>query len=178
MVIVKRNFVVGLVAYLHQAALSIDRLPSDDMTPLIDFNKTSRYSLQDVVARLKDLNHGRCPENQFQESVRRTIIESLTIRAKILFLLLIPIEFPRLCLVEIALEHYEQLLSDKSMWNRKQFINVRLEIAYTCALIEPLIQPRSVRELTRNVSHLNQAEHSTFKSVEEIAGEKWLVNGK
>lgn len=174
MVVVSKKFVMGLASYLLQASLSIDRIPREDMAPLIEFNKLSRYSLQDVLARLKQLNHGRCPENKFQESIRWSIGEALIIRTKICLQQLICIEYPRLCLVEIALQHYEQLHADKSRWSRKQFVNVRLEIAYTGALIEPLIHPRFVREATYKVDHLNHAEHLKVKSVEEIAGQDWL----
>ena len=174
MLIVKSNFVIGLTAYLHQTALSLDRIPFNDMTPLIEFNKTLHHSLQDVLTRVGHLNHGRCPENQFQETVRWSFCKSLITFIRVHSHQLILIEYPRLCIVEIALSHYEQLLADKNKWSRRAFVDTRVEIAYSGALIESLIPSRFMRESICNVGHLNHAEHLTVKSVEEIAGDDWL----
>ena len=178
MIVVKRKFAVGLASYLCQAALSLDRIPFEDMTPLIEFNKTLRYSLQDALARLSHINNKVCHENRFAQwdipwtcARRRDYLATI---GRICTLREIAIRDVRLWFVERALRHYEQLLADKSKWSRMQFVDVRLEIAYSCSMITPLIHPRFSREAVYKVDHLNHAEHLKVKSVEEIAGNDWL----
>jgi hypothetical protein len=178
MIVVSRNFTVGLSSFLLQASLSLDRVSAQDLSPLIEFySKTSRHTLRDVLARLKCINHGRCPENRFQGETRQTIVDVMITLVAVCSFKQVIVRFPRLSLVEIALQHYEILLADKSKWNQTQVMDVRLEIAYTGALLEELIHPKSVLEATYKVYHLNHAENVKLKTVEEIAGVNWLISG-
>src|SRR2546428_296714 len=65
MLVVSRKFLIGLASFLEQAHLSLDRLPRNDLSALIDFyGGTSEYDPREVITRLEEINHGSCAVNR------------------------------------------------------------------------------------------------------------------
>jgi hypothetical protein len=167
---------MGLVCFLRQAALSLDRVSAHDMTPLTEFyaNK-SRYAPGAVLTKLRSINHERCPANRFDQGQRPGVGDILKTLAQVFTFRKATIMDTRLCIAEVAVRQYEALLGDRGKWNQSDVNELRLHLSYTADLLVRQVHPRLAREATAAVYHLNHAEHLKLKEVEEIAGESWLL---
>ena len=170
---------VGLVGFIQQAQLSLDRLPPEDLTRLVDFyDRESRYAPQDVLSRLTEINHGAPPgkdhDPAYQKRASGVVSRFVRDAAGVLVLHRAVIRDARLCLAEVALRHFVALLADRTKWVQSTVVDVRLELAYIALLLERSIHPRSARESTHRVYHLNHADGLKHMAIEEIAGVSWL----
>ncbi len=167
---------MGLVSFLRQAALSLDRVSSQDLTPLTEFYaRRSQHSPGDVQVRLRSINHGQCAANRFDQGQKIGVTDLLLTLLQLLMLRKVAIKDTRLCIAELALRHYEVLLAERSQWNQADVNDVRLQLSYTADLLAQQIRPCSAREAASAVYHLNHAEHLNLKAIEGIAGESWLL---
>lgn len=171
---------LGLVGFIQQAQLSLDRLPSDDLSRLVHFyDQQSKHTPHDVLSRLAQVNQGTPCEKVDDPFCSGRATSGLTRLFRnawdLLLLHRILIADTRLCLAEVALRHYVAILTDRTKWVQATVVDVRLEMAYVALLLERAIHPRAVRELTHRVYHLNHAESLKLMAVEDIAGSSWLV---
>lgn len=156
------KFLVGLSSFLNQANLSIDRLPREDLSALIDFyTNKSKYTPSQIVRKLDDFSRQPEAENSFSTGF------------EIAFLGKVSCPYPQLYFAQQALKHLEVLLADRKMWQARFVIDVRLELASASALVEEKI-PMFKRNTNRPVFHLNQNDQLTTRSVENLAGDDWL----
>jgi hypothetical protein len=181
MIVATRSFLLGLVSFMDQATLSLDRIPSHDLSKLIAFyRESSKHKLRDVVDRLERINRGECAENRFDLGTNRSqkglpyIIEICMTAVKVGTFREAVIKDSRLWFAERALRRLEQLLTERASWEPGAVHDVRIELAHAASLVASAIRPRSKRDSVGQVFHLNHAETLSVKSVEDIAGEDWF----
>jgi hypothetical protein len=170
--ILKRSFVIGLASFLRQASLSIDRIPFNDLSSLLDFYKNaSKHTPTDILKKLEAVIHRPAT---YEGDSKEELIHALRFGLKLAFMRDLRVTAPELYFVEKALKRLEELLANRALWQQKIVIDVRLEVAFAGVLLENKIHPRFEREAIGRVFHINHAEHLKLKSVETLAGKEWL----
>jgi hypothetical protein len=172
----KKQSVAGLAAYLWQAELSLDRLQANDIREFLDYcSQNCRYTPDDVLAVLN-----RIASPSGGDGIAGSAHRALGMCCSALGGLLSPfgdvvcVPMSRLDRARNALAGLVSLADDGSLRTPERISAVRTELAHAASLVRKDLHPRSRRDATHYVTHLNSAEHLHLRTVEEIAGEDWL----
>ncbi len=172
----KKQSVAGLAAYLWQAELSLDRLQANDIREFRDYcARNCRYTPDDVLAVLNRIASPSSGDGN-AGSAHRALGMCCSALGGLLYPFgdVVCVPMSRLNRVRNALAGLVSLADDGSLRTPEQIGAVRTELAHAASLTRKGLRPRSRRDATHYVTHLNSAEHLHLRTVEEIAGEDWL----
>lgn len=176
-----QRYVAGLYCFLRQASLSLDRIRSDNLLPLMRFYQTKGCGPLDVLESMgcvlgatddsgpPSWLHSRafspaCTCWRFvSSSVSWLVIDRACLRQS------------ELRAIGKALKRLDHVLNDSSLWHVSYVSEVRVALSEAAELIRPLIHPRRLRADADKVYHLNHSDHIEVKSISETVGPDWLT---
>ena len=161
--LVAKDFLFGLSAYVLQAALSLDRTPKNDVAALATYYADNRIPLPpEIVQQLaRHLPGGDCAVTGSLSGA----IGLLTGRFSLM---------NRNWLLDLkqALEEYGRVMSPGYSSSVAERGELRLRLSYADGDLWKKFGRRRRRELSL-VDHLNSAEFLPHKSLREIVGDRW-----
>src|SRR5579859_7350968 len=155
MIFVRPKFITGLAAFLWQTALSLDRLPSDDLRLLKEYYESkSPTNHRQLLSRLDDLIGGDNEAAGFSPRFDgSSMLEPvITMRAFLISWFFssvfgsVPIAAHRLASVRSAIRRLDDLLSNPRNWEKVQVTNIRLELGYAASFLTNMVHPKSARQ--------------------------------
>lgn len=161
--LLSKQFLFGLNAYVRQAALSLDRTPKNDVGALATYYAEHRIPLpQDVVQQLDRLLPGG------DLAVKGSIgaaIELLTGQLSL-------VNRIRLLELRLSLDEYGCLLRQLDNSSEVDRGRLRLRLSYADAYLCTKFSSRRRDEISK-VDHLNSAEFLPHRTLPEIVGNHW-----
>jgi hypothetical protein len=157
-----RNFALGLLAYIRQAALSLDRAPNSFVEPMQYFyNARIIPPPFAVIRRLESLSGKR----YFDGINIKTIINRMTGRV-------VGINKEKLKVILEALHKLDALLNGRVVQTASERVVIRLLLSKAEELIRQSLGA-AYSAKADNIDHLNATEGQALKEFREIAGSGW-----
>jgi hypothetical protein len=180
-----RSNALGLLAYVNQAELSLDRTPPDNYADLVLYYSLNiRPQVSDVVERLHQLVltnpcsiasstdwhlwEKRLASIPYRLACYVNALPNWYLRGTIC------LEHDQMKAVSDALLAFSGIVCGSFTPSQDERIDVRLKLAYSALIIGVHVPNKRLVFDARNVEHLNQSEHLKLRSVNEIAGSDWM----
>ncbi|MDH4318145.1 MAG: hypothetical protein OEV64_07120 [Desulfobulbaceae bacterium] len=166
-----REFIVGLIACLNQAALSLHRATSTSQ--LIAFYKEEkRHDMLNMILNFLQPRYTKSINDQvgmlgeiwlkFLSWYSWKIFKVANLPDKTVY-----------CAVN-ELKAFLAILEEQPNIFPKNRIELRMNLNKVAEEIASYVPDRSLVKKTQKVCHVNQAKHLSLYEVEEIAGSQWL----
>lgn len=180
-----RSTALGLLAYVNQAELSLDRTPLDNYAELVLYYSLNiRPKVSDVVERLQQLvlTSPYSIASGIDWHIWKKRLASIPYRLACYFNALpnwylrktICLQHDQMKAIADALLAFSDIVSSSFTPSQDERIEVRMRLAYSAFMISLQIPNKRLVFNARNVEHLNQSEHLKLRSVNEIAGSGWM----
>ena len=180
---VSHKLLVGLLTYVNQAELSLDRLDLNARQELAAFyNNTVFYPVSKVVKCLEAMLGSRDTSTPTTWETWERVLTSwhyIVLSACSSFLswhfvggAYIP--KAQLDFVLCALRQFDRVVQCPDCYEVRELKDVRLNLSYAALVIRRKIPSCRLTCEARAVMHLNSAVHLKLLNVEDIAGNAWL----
>lgn len=164
MMLISREFLFGLSAYVRQAELSLHRTPKNDLDALITFYAENRIPLPPEV--LQQLDRHLPGGDLAVEGQMRGVVGLLTGRLSL-------VSKGRLVALRQELDEYGRLLRHECNASEADRGRLRLRLTELDLYLCRRFSPRRGRREVDKVDHLNSATFLPHRPLRDIAGERW-----
>jgi hypothetical protein len=161
--LMSKQFLFGLNAYVRQAALSLHRTPNNDLEALGAFYADNRIPLPHEVVQQLD---------RFLPGGDSEVKGSLNAAIGLLTGQLSVLNRTRLLELRQALDEYGRLLRNLHNSSEEERGRLRLRLSYADAYLWRKLSSRLEDEVSK-VDHLNAAEFHPHRTLREIVGDRW-----
>ena len=180
-----RKSALGLLAYVNQAELSLDRTPVDNYNDLVLYYSLNiRPQVSDVAERLQQLvltmpcSLASGTDWRIWQKRLASIPYRMACYIKAMpnwyFRRIICVPQAQMMVISDALLAFSGIACGSFVPSQDERIDVRMRLAYSALIIGVQVPDKRLVADARNVEHLNQSEYRKLRRVDEIAGSGWM----